>query len=329
MKKFLLLFLIIPFISFGQDTTRCDEMILKDGDIIMVIVKEVGIDLIKYKKCKNLEGPIYSILKSNVFLIKYINGTKDVFNISKTNSNPKEVKIQKRETPQKINKAKSLTLENGIINLPLETYSFTKHTPKRDKRYVEYRNGVKHVIDAQSITYFGVDLSEMKLTNPEKYGKEEKLNLYIEAWEEGVYNKIKNIKFKNLFKKTKRDFKFKESLFCTSELNDNKSSPWISNYKYEMSIEDIVKKVKSYELDEDKGLGFVMIVENFNKIDVKTSVYYTFFDINTREIIWSIRIIMNPTGVTMTGFWSGGIKDTFIIFKEKVYQKELPFSTSF
>ena len=35
---------------------------------------------IKYKKFENPDGPSYSILKSDVLLIKYENGNKDVFN---------------------------------------------------------------------------------------------------------------------------------------------------------------------------------------------------------------------------------------------------------
>jgi hypothetical protein len=58
----------------------CDEIILKNGEVISAKVTDVGVDEIKYKKCDNPTGPNYSILKSEVFMIKYANGTKDVFN---------------------------------------------------------------------------------------------------------------------------------------------------------------------------------------------------------------------------------------------------------
>jgi hypothetical protein len=41
---------------------------------------EITTNEIKYKKFDNLEGPTISILKSEVFMIKYQNGTKDVIN---------------------------------------------------------------------------------------------------------------------------------------------------------------------------------------------------------------------------------------------------------
>lgn len=58
---------------------ECDEIILKNGDELRVKVVEIAETIIKYRRCDNLNGPIYNILKSDVFLIKYPNGTRDVF----------------------------------------------------------------------------------------------------------------------------------------------------------------------------------------------------------------------------------------------------------
>jgi hypothetical protein len=74
------LLLLLMFISvktlFAQDF-----IIKKNGDELKVKVTEVGTTEIKYKKFDNLEtSPVYSILKSEVFMIKYADGSKDVFN---------------------------------------------------------------------------------------------------------------------------------------------------------------------------------------------------------------------------------------------------------
>ena len=39
---------------------------------------EVTPDLIKYKKCNKLDGPLFSINKSEVMMIRYSDGTKDI-----------------------------------------------------------------------------------------------------------------------------------------------------------------------------------------------------------------------------------------------------------
>lgn len=56
-----------------------DIIILKNGDDIQAVVQEVGIDDVKYKRFDNQNGPNYTLRKSDIFMIRYENGTKDVF----------------------------------------------------------------------------------------------------------------------------------------------------------------------------------------------------------------------------------------------------------
>jgi hypothetical protein len=56
-----------------------DIIILKNGDEIKAKVTEIGVREIKYKKTDNLSGPDFLILKSEVFMITFENGTKEIF----------------------------------------------------------------------------------------------------------------------------------------------------------------------------------------------------------------------------------------------------------
>lgn len=57
---------------------ECDIIIFKDGTEVEAVVIEVGVYEVKYKKCDNINGPTFSNIKSNIFMIKYSNGTKTV-----------------------------------------------------------------------------------------------------------------------------------------------------------------------------------------------------------------------------------------------------------
>jgi len=57
---------------------ECDIIIMRNGDEIKAKVSEIGYDFIKYKRCDNPDGPQYTVQKSEVFMIKYPNGTKDI-----------------------------------------------------------------------------------------------------------------------------------------------------------------------------------------------------------------------------------------------------------
>ncbi|MCB8994069.1 MAG: DUF4190 domain-containing protein [Bacteroidales bacterium] len=72
--------------SISEMQDGCDLMTLMSGEELNVKIIEIGLDVIKYKKCENLEGPVISIRKSDVLMIKYSNGTKDI--IASPNNNP-------------------------------------------------------------------------------------------------------------------------------------------------------------------------------------------------------------------------------------------------
>lgn len=81
MKKTFLLAVQILFatICFSQDV-----IIKTNGDEIKSKILEVGQNEIKYKNFDYLNGPSYTISKSEIFMIRYENGSKDVFIDSKS-----------------------------------------------------------------------------------------------------------------------------------------------------------------------------------------------------------------------------------------------------
>lgn len=67
----------------------CDVLLFKDGSEIRVKVLEVFADEIKYKRCDTPDGPTYVSRKSELFMIKYTNGTKEVIRVDEP---PKQTK---------------------------------------------------------------------------------------------------------------------------------------------------------------------------------------------------------------------------------------------
>lgn len=81
MKKTFLLFtqiLIVTF-CFAQDV-----IIKVNGEEIKSKILEVNQTEVKYKNFDYQSGPSYTVSKSEIFMIRYQNGTKDVFNDTKS-----------------------------------------------------------------------------------------------------------------------------------------------------------------------------------------------------------------------------------------------------
>jgi hypothetical protein len=91
MKK--LIFTILIKIFFVCVISAQDIITDKNGEDIMAKVIEVTQTEIKYKKYDNKDGPLCTIPKSDVLIIKYENGTKDVFIQDKTKSSDLSEKI--------------------------------------------------------------------------------------------------------------------------------------------------------------------------------------------------------------------------------------------
>ena len=79
--------LIILFILSVGILAAQDTLYMKNGEKINGKVLEVGTTEIKYKKAQNPDGPTYVTLKTEVALIEYKNGYKEVYNNDGTNNN--------------------------------------------------------------------------------------------------------------------------------------------------------------------------------------------------------------------------------------------------
>lgn len=97
MKKLLFTFIISLFYLSGYSQ---DIITKKNSEDISAKVIEVTSTEIKYKRFDNQSGPLFTINKSDVLMIRYENGTKDIFSDVKqpsTTSSNDEMKNKGRQ----------------------------------------------------------------------------------------------------------------------------------------------------------------------------------------------------------------------------------------
>ena len=89
------IFIIALFcFSFIISTHAQDKIMFIDGTEILSKVKEINNTEIKYKLFDNQDGPTIITLKKNIFIIKYENGTKEVFTENLIKDSPKNIQVQ-------------------------------------------------------------------------------------------------------------------------------------------------------------------------------------------------------------------------------------------
>ena len=77
MRTFLL-FILLALVSGAAHAQ--DTLTKRNGDELLVKVVEITPAEVKFRRTDNADGPIISVWRSDVFMIRYANGTKEVFN---------------------------------------------------------------------------------------------------------------------------------------------------------------------------------------------------------------------------------------------------------
>jgi len=112
MKRYFVKLIAVILTLFTVVCANAQDIIIKkNGEEIQAKVEEVGTTEVKYRKFGNEASPLYAVLKSELFMIKYENGSKDVFDLSVTSdtayTQPVRTVSAPVEQPQEPSKTKS------------------------------------------------------------------------------------------------------------------------------------------------------------------------------------------------------------------------------
>lgn len=169
MKRLLLI--IICLFCFKNNHGQ-DLIIKRNGDITNAKVLEVQLVEIKYKKSENLQGPSYSILKSEVFMIKYSNGSKDMFDeekkpeiIKPITNNEKDFSDEIIVTAGNDIKCKVLDVTSTEIKFALNNADLQILSIKKaDVVMIRYSSGIKVMMESNVVDTQNTKIDSIKNT---------------------------------------------------------------------------------------------------------------------------------------------------------------------
>jgi hypothetical protein len=299
---FIVIFLMIALQSYSQD-----YIILNNGDEIKAKVLEINDTDIDYKKYSNVNGPTYHLNKSKIFMIKYASGDKDVFST---------VASTKPTTPK----------SNYITSSPSEfVYNPNIGTPncqaQKSRGARIFGDQASEVFYRQDLVFYGYDLTYLKLTNPNKMGQSMQLiQQYFNDWNIEL-NKI--VGYNNLKKwMGKRYMTLGTPIFQNYYKRDFNNFVEYGNFC--ISFDDLQEIINSYVINETKGIGMVINLVNFNKDREFSMQWITFFDIETRKIMYAVLTTGEAGGGGMVGHWAKGVENGVrAIFIDEIYKRKI------
>ncbi|MDF2448609.1 MAG: hypothetical protein K0R26_1113 [Bacteroidota bacterium] len=177
------------------------------------------------------------------------------------------------------------------------------------------QNSKQDISKAKEIVWYGLNFSKAKMVGQfdQAVGagaatSSELKDKWIPSWNTLVVAEPQNFKIKEALKKDNIYIDLKP----VEKMNhDIKSEDLVSMNTF--AFEDAAKSVQDVVTmmppgDKTEGIGLVFIVETFDKPRNEASVYATLFDIKTRTVLASDRIVGTPKGIGLRNFWAGAIR---------------------
>jgi len=169
------------------------------------------------------------------------------------------------------------------------------------------------IFSIKEITWMGLDFSMIKLIGPEGFTNPiDIVNNQFWAMNNLILNEPDKYDIKKYF--------FKQSVAIDlSTIRERNSIPAPNEIvlptgsSYSINVSHVQDAVSQYVPEEFEGIGLVFIMETFNK-DLETgTMWVTFFDIGSREVLLTDRISGKAGGFGFRNYWA---KTFYNVMKE-------------
>jgi len=188
------------------------------------------------------------------------------------------------------------------------------------------------VYESDNIIFYGIDITYSKYINKKFKGKsEDEIGKILDEFNIIANTKISARDYENWMKK--KEIIQGEDIFFNYKKRD--LSNFITESKYCVSFSDIEEIVKGYVLKETEGIGMVNIISNISRGKSiagsfeRVLLYITFFDIKSREVLFSVKMAGTQLNGGFTGKstdWANAYKNAArlgfidLIYKENITQ---------
>jgi hypothetical protein len=184
----------------------------------------------------------------------------------------------------------------------------------------EFTVDESHVFMSKEITFYGYDFTNLKLVEPERLN-EPNLERHIPFWIDFLNERRTEKTYASHFKKDKFTFDFNFTQKKASEIN---GEDLVVLKKQNIDKSAIQGILNNYSLNEKEGIGFVVLIECFEKQNKTASAYFVFFDIKTKKILMSDYYFRNEAdGYGLGNYWGQAVHAIIGHYIDEIYRPNL------
>lgn len=171
------------------------------------------------------------------------------------------------------------------------------------------------------VTWLGLDFTSTKLIGDrERLGSESDVRHLLDAWNDlilaeadkfDIAKTIGRVKVENVISVTKEH---NTELDVMGMFSENEK-----DYLH-IKVSDVEEIIAGYDFKDLSGIGLMFNVESFNKINVEGSVWVTFINLGTKEVLFTERLVAPPTGMGLRNYWAGCIYEILTKIRKKEFE---------
>lgn len=181
------------------------------------------------------------------------------------------------------------------------------------------------------VTWLGLDFSRANfIGDREKFGSESDVRHLLDAWNDLILKEHDKFDIAKAIGRKKVENNLQAVKAHNAELDVLSMFSEEEKDYLHLKVSDIDEIIAGYDLSGLSGIGLMFNVESFNKKNEEGSIYVTFINLNTKEVLFTERVVGPPAGMGMRNFWAGSIakilakigskKDGFEMWRKKYYR---------
>lgn len=275
--KRLLIALIALTISFCiQAQNKIDTIFLTSGEEVLALVKEISPNEIKYKTASNPDGPMFVMPKSKIKSITFSNGVIEQY----SNTPVSRPIASTSRTSSSINDYKGREFDDPNAN----SYDFSDR-----------------LLNETPLVYYGIDFTLVKFIGSSGFNDPAHIvDVYFDKINQKIVMEQDKYDMGILFRRKDYDI----DLAMLSGRN-RAVNPYdvVINSNHSLSEQDIDYLVSTYNPKQQEGIGLVIVMEALNKLRETGVMYFAFFDIKTKDVVYIYKASGEPSGFGITNYW--------------------------
>jgi hypothetical protein len=172
------------------------------------------------------------------------------------------------------------------------------------------------------ITWLGIDISKAKLIGDRaRYGSESDMRKIVDGWnslflsEPEKFNVARAVERKEVKKAIEVTMDHNQQLDILSQYTDDKDE------FMHMKLSDVDEVISGYDFSGLSGIGLMFVVESFSKPNETASVWVTFINLESKEVLLTERLQGEPGGSGLRNYWANACNDILHKMQKKDYPR--------